>query len=149
MKKLLILLLIMCFALPVFAEITHEKQKKDEIMLRGIINSDAGRLSKHQTAFKEDYDMYKTNDKNSIYFQILSLEKKYYNKQDEVSRLDMAYLNKVKDLYIFLADYPSEKAMSSKFVQEFKDKKIIISDYDYDKLDEDLVMLISLVNVYK
>lgn len=149
MKKLLIILLVFCFAMPVYAEIKNERQKKDEIMLRGIINSDTGRLSKHQTAFKEDYDLYKNNDKSSIYSQILSLEKKYKTKVDESSKLNVVYVEKVKNLYLFLAEYPTDNAMTTKFVQEFNSKKIIIADEDYEKIDEDLAMLISLINVYK
>jgi len=141
--------MVIFMALPVFADITNEKQKKDEVMLRGIINSDGGRLSKHQTAFKEDYDLYKANDKNAVYSQILELEKRYYNREDEIARLNMNYVLQVKGLYLFLIDYPSDKAMSDEFLHDFNSKKIIISDYDYDKLHEDLVMLISLINVYK
>lgn len=149
MKKIFILLVILCMSLPVFAEITNEKQKKDEVMLRGIINSDCGRLSKHYTAFKEDYDLYKANDKTAVYSQILALEKRYYNREDDIARLNMNYVLQAKGLYLFLIDYPADKTMSDEFLKDFNDKKIIISDYDYDKLHEDLVMLISLINVYK
>lgn len=149
MKKILILLMVICMTLPVFADVTNDKQKKDEVMLRGIINSDSGRLSKHQTAFKEDYDLYKANDKNAVYSQILALEKRYYNREDDIARLNMNYVLQAKGLYLFLIDYPSDKAMNDEFLKDFNSKKIIISDYDYDKLHEDLVMLISLINVYK
>ena len=39
--------------------------------------------------------------------------------------------------------------MTTGFVEEFDSRKIIIPDNVYDKLDEDLVTFITLVNVYK
>ena len=39
--------------------------------------------------------------------------------------------------------------MTTGFVEEFNSRKIIIPDNVYDKLDEDLVNLITLINVYK
>ncbi len=149
MKKLLPLILLLCLALPVCSEVTNEKQKKDDNILRGIINSDAGRLSKHQTSFKEDYSLFKRDDKNSIFMQLTSLEKKYKKKNDEKSQLNLSYIAKAKDLYLFLSEYPSELTMTSDFVNEFNSKIIFITDSDYDSLDEDLTMIISVINVYK
>lgn len=151
MKKIFTMLLILCFSLPAFcADIKNEKQKKDEVLLRNIINSDSGRLSKHYTSFREDYFLYKQkNDKNSVFAQVITLEKKYRKGDSALTKLNRAYLNKVKDLYLYLAEYPSEKSVSQEFVKEFNSKKIIIPDSDYDKIDDDIVMLISLINVYK
>ncbi len=150
MKNFLILLVLLGLALPSFAnEIKNERQIKDEVLLRAIVNSDTGRLSKHQTAFKEDYDLYKAGDKSSIYGQLLSLEKKYSNKTDMHSKLNIEYVDKVNALYLYLAEYPADKAMSTKFLEEFNSKKIILPDSEYELVDEDLVMLIMLINVYK
>lgn len=151
MKKILTLLLILCFAFPALcAEIQNEKQKKDEVLLRGIINSDAGRLSKHYVSFREDYSLYNDkNDKTSVFAQIVSLEKKYRKGDDASAKLNREYLQKAKDMYFYLAEYPADKSMSNDFVREFNSKRIIIPDSDYDKIDDDIVMLISLINVYK
>lgn len=150
MKKILLLLLILTIALPAFcADVKNEKQKKDETVLRAIINSDSGRLSKHQTSFREDYYLYRHKDKNSVFAQIVALEKKYSKKDDASSKLNSDYLAKAKALYLYLAEYPSDKAVSTEFVKEFNSKLIIISDYDYVKLDDDITMLIALINVYK
>lgn len=152
MKKILGTLLILGLMLPVAAEevaVKNEKQQKDEKILRAIINSDAGRLAKHHTSIKEDSYLYKNNDKNSVYYQILSLETKYKKKSDMQSKLNLSYVEKVKTLYLFLAEYPSDKAMSSEFLEEFNSKIIIIPDNEYDLIDEDVVMFISLINVYK
>ena len=47
MKNFLILLVLLGLALPSFAnEIKNERQIKDEVLLRAIVNSDTGRLSK-------------------------------------------------------------------------------------------------------
>lgn len=150
MKKILVLLVVLSMALPVFcADVKNEKQKKDENILRAIINSDSGRLSKHHTSFREDYYLYKHKDKNSVFAQIVSLEKKYSKKTDADSKLNSDYLAKAKSLYLYLAEYPSEKAVSPEFVKEFNSKIILIPDSDYSKLDDDIVMLIALINVYK
>lgn len=151
MKKICTLLLILCFSLPAFcAEVKNERQKKDEVLLRNIINSDSGRLSKHYTSFREDYFLYKQkNDKNSVFAQIVSLEKKYRKGDSDSITLNRNYLGKAKALYLYLAEYPPEKAISQEFVKEFNSKKIVIPDTDYDKIDDDIVMLISLINVYK
>lgn len=145
MKKLLPLILALCLALPLYAETANEKQKKDESILRAIINSDAGRLSKHQTSIKEDY----SDDKNSIFTQLTSLEKKYKKDNDKKSQLNLSYIAKAKELYLYLAEYPSELTMVSDFIYEFNSKIITIPDTDYDSLDEDLIMIISVINVYK
>lgn len=150
MKKVLVLLVILSMALPVLsADIKNERQKKDESVLRAIVNSDSGRLSKHHTSFREDYYLYKHKDKNSVFAQIVSLEKKYSKKTDAESKLNTEYLAKAKSLYLYLAEYPSDKALSSDFVKEFNSKLIVIPDEDYVKLDDDIVMLIELINVYK
>ena len=150
MKKIFTIMVILCLTLPAFcAEVKNERQKKDEVLLRGIINSDTGRLSKHQTSFREDYYLYKHNDKNSIFAQIVSLEKEYKKPETPEEKLNAEYLAKAKDLYLYLAEYPTGKAVSIKFVEEFNSKRIIIPDSDYDKLDDDIVMLIVLINVYK
>ena len=150
MKKIITLIFVFVLALPAFcADIKNEKQTKDEGLLRAIINSDAGRLSKHYTSFREDYFLYKQNDKNSIYSQIIALEKKYKKADNIQNKLNLSYLQKAKDMYLYLAEFPADKAMSFDFVKEFNAKKIIIPDSDYDLIDDDIVMLISLINVYK
>ena len=65
------------------------------------------------------------------------------------SKLNIEYVDKVKALYLYLAEYPADKAMSTKFLEEFNSKKIILPDSEYELVDEDLVMLIMLINVYK
>lgn len=149
MKKILLIFFsIFILISPCFAA-NNEKQMKDEILIRGIINSPAGRLSRHYVSFKEDYDLHKAGDKTSEFSTIIKLENKYAIKSDNNAKLNLEYTNKVKDLYLFLVNYPSDKTMTSKFVEEFDAKKITIPDNIYDSLDEDLVMLITLINVYK
>lgn len=151
MKKIILLILVLFLTLPAFCtDIKNNKQTKDEVLLRAIINSDAGRLSKHYVSFREDYLLYNDkNDKSSVFAQIVSLEKKYMKGDDLKTKLNREYLQKTKDMYLYLAEYPADKSMSNDFVREFNAKKIIIPDADYDQIDDDIVMLISLINVYK
>ncbi len=152
MKKLFLTLVIFTLLLsPCFAaEATNKRQLKDETLIRGIINSPSGRLSKHYISFREDYFLYnKNHDKSSIYYSIIELEEKYNKKKAENAEVNLEYITKAKDLYEFLVKYPSEKSMTSEFIKEFDAKKIIIPDNLYEKLDEDLVNYITLINVYK
>lgn len=149
MKKILLILIgVFILISPCFAA-NNEKQIKDERVIQGILNAPAGRLSRHYVSFKEDYGLYKSGDKTSIYYSIVKLEEKYTSKTDIKSKLNLEYIEKTKDLYKFLVNYPSDKSMSTKFVEEFEAKKIVIPDNIYDDLDEDLTMLITLINVYK
>lgn len=149
MKKILLIIIgIFILITPCFAA-NNEKQIKDERVIQGILNSPAGRLSRHYVSFKEDYDLYKTGDKTSVYYSIIKLEEKYKNKTDIKSKLNIEYIESSKELYKFLVNYPSDKSMSTKFVEDFEAKKIVIPDNIYDDLDEDLTMMITLINVYK
>lgn len=150
MKKIFIIftcLLMLCTN--VLAADNCKKQEKDETVIRGIINSASGRLSKHYLSFKEDFELFNEGDKTSVYYSIIQLEQKYNKKNIQNAEINIEYINKAKNLYEFLVEYPSEKTMTTAFVEEFDNKKIIIPDEDYDKLDEDLVNLITLINVYK
>ena len=77
------------------------------------------------------------------------IEKKYKKGDDVKTKLNREYLQKTKDMYLYLAEYPADKSMSNDFVREFNSKKIIIPDFVYDMIDDDIVMLIALINVYK
>lgn len=150
MKKIFIVLVSMVLLLsPCIAAETNKRQTKDENVIRGIINSPSGRLSKHYVSFREDYFLYNKGDKSSVYYSIVKLEEKYNKKNAKNAEVNLEYINKVKDLYEFLVKYPSDKSMTTGFVQEFDSRNIIIPDNVYDKLDEDLVTFITLVNVYK
>lgn len=150
MKKIFIILSCIFLATSnVFAAECCQKQENDETVIRGIINSPSGRLSKHYVSFKEDYDLYKSGDKTSIYSSILKLEEKYNKTNTANAELNLKYTQKAKNLYEFLVHYPSESTMSSAFVNEFDSKKILIPDIAYEKLDEDLITIITLINVYK
>lgn len=150
MKKIYIILVSMVLLLsPCIAAETNKHQTKDENVIRGIINSPSGRLSKHYVSFREDFFLYNKGDKSSVYYSIVKLEEKYNKKNAKNAEVNLEYINKVKDLYEFLVKYPSDKSMTTGFVEEFDSRKIIIPDNVYDKLDEDLVNLITLINVYK
>lgn len=150
MKKIFIVLTcILLTASNIFASECCQKQENDEVVIKGIINSPSGRLSKHYVSFKEDYNLYKSGDKTSIYSSLLKLEEKYNKKNDKNAEINLRYIQKTKELYEFLINYPSESTMSTIFVNEFDEKKILIPDSVYDTLDEDLITIITLINVYK
>lgn len=149
MKKLILLILccsVIC--LQAYAEIQNTKQRANDKIIQSIVNSPSGRISKHQTAFKEDYDLYNAGDKSSIFSLILKLENKYEKSKSDNADVNLEYIKKLKDFYMFLVKYPDEKTMSEEFVKEFSARKITVPDDVFDKLDEDLTLYISLINVY-
>ena len=49
---------------------------------------------------------------------------------------------------MFVASYPDEDSMKAGFLQEFESEHIVVPDDEYQLLDEDLKVLLSVVNVF-
>ena len=147
MKYLKILTLIIFFFCISYSASAVENglQNDDENLIRGVINSPIGRLSRHHACLKIDYISYQIRSGKTVYSQILELENKYKNEPDNVNS---KYTEKLKDLYMFLASYNDEESMNAEFLQKFNEKKIVIPNEEYSLLDNDLRILLSVVNVF-
>lgn len=124
------------------------KQQEDEASIREIINSPGARLSKHQLSLKQDYELYKNGNKQALYSLIEALELKYKTANDKTSKINYKYVEELKNLYLFVIDTPYTNSLSVDFYNGFENRKVIIPDKDYDKLDSDLKSIITLINVY-
>lgn len=146
MKKILLLFLLLILSCPCYAN--NSEQKEDEDFIREIINSPSARLSKHQLSLKQDYELSKNGNKQALYSQIEALELKYKNADDKNSKINYKYVEELKNLYLFVIETPYTNSFSVDFYNNFEQRKLIIPDKDYEKLDESLKELIPLVNVY-
>lgn len=144
MKKFLVLLILFCLPLNASA-IEKHLQAEQENLIRGVINSPIGRLSKHHAAIKLDYISYKIGMKQTVFSQIVALENKYA----QTDNLNSKYIKKLKNLYMFVASYDDAQSMEAIFLQEFEQQKIVIPDEEYSQLDDELKILLSVVNVYR
>ncbi len=148
MKKNLILLLTVLFFITGACSQAESLQQKDEILTRGIVNSPIGRLSRHHASLKIDYIGYKLNSGESVYSQILELESKYADISLPNQKVNLEYIRKLKEFYLFIAGYSDKNCMSAAFLKEFNEHKIVIPDEQYVLLDEDLKVLLAVVNVF-
>lgn len=145
-KKLFLIFTMLMLSYPCFAD--NQKQKEDEAFIREIINSPSARLSKHQMSLKQDFELYKQGNEHTIYAQIIKLESMYKNSDDKINKLNNKYIELTKNLYLYTINTPNEKSYSEDFYNGFENKKVIIPDKDYDKLDENLKNIIPCINVY-
>ncbi len=148
MKKILLLLVLCLITLPSVFAADNNLQKENDNLIRGIVNSEIGRLSRHHAAIKMDYIEYKINNGKTTYSQILELENKYKNNTTANAEINRKYIAELKSFYMFLASYPDEKSMSAEFLKDFNTRKIIIPDDEYKLLDEDFKILLSVLNVF-
>ena len=148
MKKNLVLFFIMLFCVTCAYSQGESLQQKDEVLTRGIVNSPIGRLSRHHASLKIDYIDYKLNSGESVYSQILALEAKYGDSSLPNQKINLEYIKKLKDFYLFITSYPDKNTMSATFLKEFNENKIVIPDEQYSLLDDDLKILLSVVNVF-
>jgi len=146
MKKFLLVLILFCLPM-VTLGVDNSLQREDENIIHGVINSPIGRLSRHYTSLKLDYISYKLNKGQTVYSQIVDLEKRLSD-NSENNNLNIKYLKDLKNLYLFVVSYDDKETMSSAFLQEFNNRRIVINDNEYKLLDEDLKVLLSVVNVY-
>ena len=78
MKRLFIILSAMFLVIGTPCLASNNLQQEDEELIRIMINSPTGRLTKHQLAIKQDYDLYQKGDKeNTLYGRLEALENKY------------------------------------------------------------------------
>lgn len=145
-KKILLLFLLLVLSCPCHAN--NSQQKEDEDFIREIINSPSARLSKHQLSLKQDYELSKNGNKQTLYSQIAALELKYKNADDKNSKINYKYVDELKNLYMFVIETPYTNSFSVDFYNNFEKRKLVIPNKDYEKLDESLKELIPLVNVY-
>lgn len=145
-KKILLLFLLLVLSCPCHAN--NSQQKEDEDFIREIINSPSARLSKHQLSLKQDYELSKNGNKQTLYSQIAALELKYKNADDKNSKINYKYVDELKNLYLFVIETPYTNSFSVDFYNNFEKRKLVIPNKDYEKLDESLKELIPLVNVY-
>ena len=107
MKRLFIILSTMFLVIgtPCFA--SNNLQQEDEELIRIMINSPTGRLTKHQLAIKQDYALYQKGDKeNTLYGRLEALENKYNPPYDMIDKINYKYIIKTKDLYMYLINTP-------------------------------------------
>lgn len=128
--------------------VENKMQQDDESLIRGVVNSPIGRLSRHHASLKLDYISSKLNKGQTVYSQILDLEKKYSADNAQNKEVNQKYIKQLKDFYMFIASYPDEDSMKAGFLQDFQAQKIVIPDSEYSMLDEDLKILLSVVNVF-
>ncbi len=147
MKRIIVALLIMCIPVMTLA-VENKMQQDDESLIRGVVNSPIGRLSRHHASLKLDYISSKLNKGQTVYSQILDLEKKYSADNAQNKEVNQKYIKQLKDFYMFIASYPDEDSMKAGFLQDFQAQKIVIPDSEYSMLDEDLKILLSVVNVF-
>lgn len=147
MKRIIVALLIMCIPVITLA-VENKMQQDDESLIRGVVNSQIGRLSRHHASLKLDYISSKLNKGQTVYSQILDLEKKYSADNAQNKEVNQKYIKQLKDFYMFIASYPDEDSMKAGFLQDFQAQKIVIPDSEYSMLDEDLKILLSVVNVF-
>ena len=138
--------MLIIFSLPLCVLATEKSlQTEQENLIRGVINSPIGRLSKHHAAIKLDYISYKIGKEKTVFAQIITLENKYSQTND----LNSKYIKKLKDLYMFVASYDDVKSTNAEFLQEFEQQRIIVPDEEYTQLDNELKILLSIINVYR
>lgn len=147
MKRIIVALLIMCIPVMTLA-VENKMQQDDESLIRGVVNSPIGRLSRHHASLKLDYISSKLNKGQTVYSQILDLENKYSADNAQNKEVNQKYIKQLKDFYMFIASYPDEDSMKAGFLQDFQAQKIVIPDSEYSMLDEDLKILLSVVNVF-
>ena len=147
MKRIIVALLIMCIPVMTLA-VENKMQQDDESLIRGVVNSPIGCLSRHHASLKLDYISSKLNKGQTVYSQILDLEKKYSADNAQNKEVNQKYIKQLKDFYMFIASYPDEDSMKAGFLQDFQAQKIVIPDSEYSMLDEDLKILLSVVNVF-
>ena len=148
MKRILLLLILCLLTIPAVCAVENKMQLDDETLIRGIVNSEIGRLSRHHAALKMDYIEYKINNGKTTYSQILELEKKYKDDTSANAEINRKYIADIKSFYMFLASYPDEKSMSAEFLKDFNSRKILVPDNEYKLLDKDLKILLAVVNVF-
>lgn len=140
-----LIVIILCFTVYPVLSVENLLQQDDENLIRTVVDSPVGRLSRHHACLKTDYISYKIQSGKTVYSQILELEDKYKKEQDGIN---FKYIKKLKDLYMFVACYDDENSMNAEFLREFNAAKIIIADDEYRILDKDLRILLSVVNVF-
>lgn len=148
MKRLFIIfILFISVGVPSFA--SNTLQQEDEELIRILVNSPTGRLTKHQLAIKQDYDLYKKGDKDTIYARLEALDSKYNPPYDMVDKINYKYILKTKELYMYLIDTPFTKSYTASFYKGFEKKLFKVPDREYQHLDKDLKLLIVAISVYK
>lgn len=147
MKKIFLLLLLLCLPVNVLA-VGNSMQQKDENLIKGVLNTPVGKISRHHAALKMDYIDYKLNKNDSVYSQLLALENKYSSSGIANKDINLKYIKELKDFYMFLVSYPDKESTNSAFLQEFNERRIVIPDEQYSLLDKDLKVLLSVVNVF-
>lgn len=149
MKRLFIILFSLLFILvtPNFA--SNVLQEEDAELIRIVINSPLGRLTKHQLAIKQDYEFYQKGDKNTLYGKLLEVEEKYNAPYDMIEKINYKYILKTKAMYMYLVDTPFTKAYTEKFYKDFEKKTFNVPDREYQYLDKDVRLLIAAIGVYR
>lgn len=120
---------------------TNLKQKQAEKELKAkIIDTPEYRFKTHIAMLQEDKLGYE-NDMESLYGDLIAV----INKNSSVYTVNTKYAQKAKVLFDEIVGYTPE---NSPTLSEFDKKKIIISDNDFDKIDENLKEIIFFLNLY-
>lgn len=149
MKRLFIIFAVIILAVGTPSFASNVLQEEDAELIRIMINSPLGRLTKHQLAIKQDYDLYQKGDKNTLYGKLLEVDEKYSVPYDMIEKINHKYIVKTKDLYMYLIDTPFTKTYSQNFYKDFEKKSFNIPDREYQYLDKDVRLLFTAISVYK
>lgn len=121
--------------------VTNLKQRKAEKLFKEKIVSDDFRLKYHILMLQQDKEGYSDGEK-SIYGVLVS----YLDGQKGiVTGPNFDYAMKAKVLFDKITEYTPDNCPSAK---EFDKQKIFISDNDFEKLDDDIIKVITALNVY-
>lgn len=142
MKKFCIILAIMIFNQPVFADNKFQMQLEQEQRqsFDKVMNSQEGKYL-FQFMFvvllvKEDYSIGENTD--SIYNRILLSKEKYKN-----DKINTKYINQFLNLY---KKYVELQNFDKDAREELKRYKIYISDEEYNKIDKFILDIIITLN---
>lgn len=118
---------------------TNIKQKQAETKIRKNLYTPQMLLGYHYTAFKQDKEIYDAGG-DSMYGELLSIIKK----NSALHTLDYKYAIAAKKLFDEILNWDDDIPAPA----EFDKKKIIIPDSDFDKINDDLKVLIYMINTY-
>ena len=121
--------------------VTNIKQRKAEKIFKDKITSDDFRLKYHVIMLQFDKEGYNDGEKSLYGILVSYLD----GKESVVSSLNFDYAIKAKSLFDKILTYTPDNCPTAK---EFDKQKIFVSDNDFDKLDDNIIKVITALNVY-
>lgn len=121
--------------------VTNLKQRKAEKLFKEKIVSDDFRLKYHILMLQQDKEAYDDGEKSLYGILVSYLD----GKESVVSSINFDYAIKAKSLFDKILTYTPDNCPTAK---EFDKQKIFVSDNVFDKLDDDMIKIITTLNVY-